>query len=335
MGPLIAIAVFLASMLIGSGGISGQSGSSGLPSNVTPSITPSAGQLCLPDRDIIESKKYQIANPNAITIGIPDGTKYAQWPADSIGFGEAPALMDRTNYNKALLRFYGGEPLPNGSDAHPAIDRRTKTWTMIKKDVPIPAWKAGNNSGATYWEISECVWNPSASCDTKKLLIQFEMSWIGTLKLEDGSGRPLVSDEVKSRYNSNSEAVGDIWIATGWCGKKITDPGNGSDTPDPFINQESCTDPVIKDLLFVVRRRGFGYRLGRDPRYSYTDRVTLEANPDSWWIFDVYYNFGNNTPSYNLLPCWMKTCWHPPTPSPGDVMDPGGRIHNPDCNPTT
>lgn len=334
--PLIFIALFLGSFLIGAGTsyvTQGQQGigiGGGTPVATTnPNVTPNPATACLPERDIIGRYQISARSPQDSAIQI-EAT--ADFSPDLDGLGP---LANATNWRKALLWMFGGELLGSTNNE---IDRRTKTWTLVKREAPIPSWKIAYQSGTMKWGIPDCVWQDGvASCMSAAAspkIVFHEMARIGKLDFNK------LSPKVKERYDGlkripitphpeieePTDSIGDIWVATGWCGgdqSHVNNPGGY----DPINSQLQCPDPLLKDFIFVVTKKGRGPRLGRGPGDRGVNE-SLDKDHNFWWRFDVYYNFGGNEvgyqdPIYDNLPCWTRQfCVDNP---PGDMFDPRQR----------
>lgn len=362
MGAILFIAVFLASFLIGSGAsyIYQTQPGANQPGSSIPTATPTPvplGQECMPEYSIIDNPNpYQLTvlpdNKNGISVEATE-----DYPVNDINYiydNMGPTIGLKDNYNKILLWLFGDElrGVPQGHD----YDRRQGTWTLIKRDAAIPAWKTSDRSGHMMWSIPKCVWDSSyATCDANtnpvcsandpdcNNVFFHEMTRIGLIDAN------RVNDSyLKDRYtkSNTSDAKGDVWVATGWCGgnnlglggQYVNNPGQYDSITSQLSPAEGgCTDPILRDLIFVVSKQGAGPRLGRsagppNPGDQGTDISSdINVRGNSWWRFDVYYNFRSQTVNSGNLPCWMKSCGRNPGPVTGP-FDPNLRISDPQCN---
>lgn len=335
MGALLFIAVFLASFLVGSGTgylLQNQSGAIGSPVPTPESVD--SANFCLPERGIIE-RRYQITpTDQALKIeafGNPEDQFFSE-----IKDGLTPEMIKVRNWTKVLRWTFGGEiQIPELSNTE--IDRRTKTWTLVKRDAPIPAWKIADFSGGIIWNIPKCLWDSTIACALGEIntdpsnfgpapgnqvstpVAFLETTWMGYLDINR-----ISNDFLRERYTllkaqtigEEANAIGDIWVPTGWCG--INNVGidltgvNRENNPDgnPLVAQQVCADPLVRDVLLVVTKKGRGARQGRSSIPMPRDILDPSAltSEDDWWFFDVYYNFGNQPISFDSLPDWMKSC---------------------------
>lgn len=369
--PLIFIALFLGSFLIGAGTgyvTQGQGGFGGTPpvsqGTPTPYATPDPQKACFPkveannkifgDEIIIEAKEFvkkpldfscneqDIANggqgpccanaTNVCNVGcIDETTKCERDGVTEMKYDNY--IYDKDNYQKILDHLFG----KNGIEETTVVggvtkkfnrDRTTHNWILVKKDAWMPSWKIAFSSGHSAWSI------PTAwiSGGTQVHAAQFrEATRIGYVN-------PISTNSwTSTRYADNSQGVGDIWIANGWC--PSNSPGSAADPRPVDDAQVVCTDPLIRNVLLVVSKKGFGPRSGRgwgsrDQREP-ADLGTTEQRIETWWRFDVYYDAatllqraqtrGSTIPTNDDLPCWMRVACVIPE---GDPMDPAGRRSN-------
>ncbi len=347
MGALLFIAVFLASFLVGSGtSFFIQNQNSSLVNGPLP--TPNPSEFCLPERKIIEERHQLIANSNFLiidTFPTADGNFYPPDKSEEQASGLVEGMVKTENWGKILRWLFGGEPRPDGTDAHPDIDRRGKTWTLIKRNAPIPAWKIADTSGHMRWQIPNCFWQ-DVPCETVdsipvyptpflnqpvKATLFHETTWIGYLDLDKISDNYLKNRYSQLKAEAEDEekraAIGDVWIATGWCG--VAGDLGVDNKGISYESQEACDDPLIRDVLLVVTQKGLGARQGRSGKdvlpwgFNDIDDPNAFSSEEDWWFFDVYYNFDNKPVSYDSLPEWMKSCGQ----APNDPYSPNNRIN--------
>ena len=206
----------------------------------------------------------------------------------------------------------GLEPIYSNNVSHPEFNKTEKTYVLVKENATIPAWKVILESRTGRFG------NPN--------LQYAEMEHLGTAVSLSGE-------------QSNPDVGKDTYIGIGWC-----DPQTGTAYGAGLPN--SCLDPLVQDVIYVVSRKGaessdghlidcpelgstdskewlLCHRWGEEPE-NFNDPAHNEENLDKyWWSFNVYYDASKlpADPSYQDLPCWMrelaKNC-----PGGGDV---GGR----------
>lgn len=285
--PLLFIAIFLASFLAGSGVGYYNNNQQIISPGVNPSPTVNPTNACFP----LVEPSVKISGNEIIIDSLP---------FDS-GTDGGSGVFEQTAWQKVRDHLFGDQARiePNGYNPN----RRARSYILVKRDAPIPAWKVAFSSGDALWRIPNCWFNGSdCALNTSQSEVAFrEMTRIGTL----------------------SSGAGDVWIATGWC------------SGDAANAQGGCDDPLVRNVIFVVSKQGRGPRSGRGVGVNREPDENPVSREDSWWKFNVYYDEavlnqraaarGASIPSNEDLPCWMRTQCIPDTQAPGDMMDPAGR----------